>query len=340
MTTIAMSTTPTSAAGSNVLSVRDLHVRLPHRAGIVHAVRGISFDIARGETVCIVGESGCGKSMTAMAILNLLPRGAKRQAGAIGFLGEDIANAGERRMSDIRGDRIGMIFQEPLTALNPSLTIGEQLMEVFRRHRPQQKREAHARAVDMLAQVGIPDPRERMTQYPHQLSGGLRQRVVIAMALMCEPTLIIADEPTTALDVTIQAQILRLLIDLKDRFGLALLLITHDLAVASRVADRIVVMYAGEVVEEAPTLAFFADPLHPYARGLMGCLPSARSGASGALLQIIPGTVPSLVGDLRGCAFRERCGEAESTCCSDVPLRANATRSVRCIHRSLQEAAA
>ena len=329
-----------SAANPSVLSVRDLHVRLPHRAGIVHAVRGVSFDIARGETVCIVGESGCGKSMTAMAILDLLPRGAKRQAQALGFLGEDILNAGERRMSDIRGDRIGMIFQEPLTALNPSLTIGEQLMEVFRRHRPQQKREAHVRAVEMLAQVGIPDPRERMTQYPHQLSGGLRQRVVIAMALMCEPTLIIADEPTTALDVTIQAQILRLLIDLKDRFGLALLLITHDLAVASRVADRIVVMYAGEVVEEAPTKAFFGDPLHPYARGLMGCLPSAQAVGSGMPLQIIPGTVPSLVGELRGCAFRERCGEAESACRSDIPLRRGATRSVRCIHHSPQEVAA
>ncbi|WP_245973691.1 ABC transporter ATP-binding protein [Bosea caraganae] len=323
-----------------VLAVRDMHVRLPHRAGIVHAVRGVSFDLHRGETVCVVGESGCGKSMSAMAILNLLPRGARREAGAISFLGEDVLNAGERRMSELRGDRIGMIFQEPLTALNPSLTIGEQLMEVFRRHRPNRKGEARERAVDMLTQVGIPDPRERLSQYPHQLSGGLRQRVVIAMALMCEPTMIIADEPTTALDVTIQAQILRLLIDLKDRFGLALLLITHDLAVASRVADRIVVMYAGEVVEEAETAAFFAAPRHPYARGLMGCLPSAQAHGSGAPLQIIPGTVPSLIGEISGCAFRERCPEAEPACRSDVALRDLGGRSARCVHAGLEEAVA
>jgi peptide/nickel transport system ATP-binding protein len=329
-----------TSEGHPVLSVRDMHVRLPHRAGIVHAVRGVSFDLKRGETVCVVGESGCGKSMTAMAILNLLPRGAKRAAGAISFLGEDILNAGERRMSEIRGDRIGMIFQEPLTALNPSLTIGEQLMEVFRRHRPSRKGEARDRAVDMLTQVGIADARERLPQYPHQLSGGLRQRVVIAMALMCEPTMIIADEPTTALDVTIQAQILRLLIDLKDRFGLALLLITHDLAVASRVADRIVVMYAGEVVEEADTAAFFADPRHPYARGLMGCLPSAQAHGSGTPLQIIPGTVPSLIGELRGCAFHERCPEAEPACLTEVALRDTGGRRVRCIHERVPEVAA
>ena len=323
-----------------VLSVRDMSVSLPHRLGRVHAVREVSFDVGRGETVCIVGESGCGKSMSAMAILNLLPRGAERRATRLAFLGEDLLSVGERRLREIRGDRVGVIFQEPLTALNPSLTVGEQLMEVFRRHRPGMRRQAHARAVDMLGQVGIPNPQDRMHQYPHHLSGGLRQRVVIAMALMCEPAMIIADEPTTALDVTIQAQILRLLIDLKDRFGLALLLITHDLAVASRVADRIVVMYGGQVVETAATAEFFARPLHPYARGLLGCLPSVGSGERGRPLQVIPGTVPSLIGDLRGCTFRDRCAEAIAACEADrIDLRAAGGHGVRCIRADLAEAA-
>jgi peptide/nickel transport system ATP-binding protein len=276
--------------------------------------------------------------MSAMATLNLLPRGAKRSAGRLSFLGEDLLAAGERRLRDIRGNRIGVIFQEPLTALNPSLTIGEQLMEVFRRHRPERRGEASERAVDMLGHVGVPSPQERMRQYPHHLSGGLRQRVVIAMALMCDPAMLIADEPTTALDVTIQAQILRLLIDLKSRFGLALLLITHDLAVASRVADRIVVMYGGQVVETASTSDFFANPLHPYARGLLGCLPSARGAAGGEPLQVIPGTVPSLIGDLRGCTFRERCAQAGAVCEADQDLRVNGDHSVRCIRASLAEA--
>ena len=315
-----------------VLSVRDLTVSLPHRMGRVHAVRGISFDVGRGETVCIVGESGCGKSMSAMAILNLLPRGAVRDASRLTFLGEDLLSAKEKRLREIRGDRIGVIFQEPLTALNPSLTIGEQLMEVYRRHRPSRQGQARERAVEMLGQVGIPSPEERMSQYPHHLSGGLRQRAVIAMALMCEPAMIIADEPTTALDVTIQAQILRLLIDLKNRFGLSLLLITHDLAVASRVADRIVVMYGGQVVEDATTQAFFNRPMHPYARGLLGCLPSLDPETKGKPLQVIPGTVPSLIGDLTGCTFRERCSQAGPECDDGIiPLRSLDGHRVRCV---------
>ncbi|HQZ11348.1 MAG TPA: ABC transporter ATP-binding protein [Devosia sp.] len=318
-----------------ILSVRNLSVQLPHRAGLVHAVRDVSFDIRRGETVCVVGESGCGKSMTAMAVLNLLPRGARREATAIEFLGEPIHTAPESRLRQLRGDRIGTIFQEPLTALNPLLTVGDQLMEVYRRHRPRRQHEARARALDMLAQVGIPRPVERLGQYPHQLSGGLRQRIVIAMALMCEPALIVADEPTTALDVTIQAQILRLLVDLKDKFGVALLLITHDLAVASRVADKVVVMYAGEVVEQASTAAFFAVPKHPYATGLLGCLPSVSAERSGAPLQVIPGTVPSLVGGVAGCGFRERCRLALAECQRDIPLVSNSSRSVRCIRADL-----
>ena len=318
-------------ASDAILSVENLSVQLPHRAGLVHAVRDVSFEIGRGETVCLVGESGCGKSMTAMALLNLLPRGAKRQAVAIEFLGEDIHKAPESRLRQLRGDRIGTIFQEPLTALNPLLTIGDQLMEVYRRHRPERKHEARARALEMLAQVGIPRADERLGQYPHQLSGGLRQRVIIAMALMCEPALIIADEPTTALDVTIQAQILRLLVDLKDKFGVALLLITHDLAVASRVADKVVVMYAGEVVEQAPTAEFFAGPKHPYSNGLLGCLPSISAERSGAPLQVIPGTVPSLVGGIAGCGFRERCPSAQAGCERDIALASFGARTVRCI---------
>ena len=315
-----------------VLSVEKLSVTLPHKAGLVHAVRDVSLNVARGETVCIVGESGCGKSMTAMAILNLLPAGAARRAGAITFLGEDIHQAPERRLRDIRGNRIGVVFQEPLTALNPSLTIGEQLMEVFRRHRGDSRHQARERATEMLTQVGIEGAAERLKQYPYQLSGGLRQRVVIAMALMCEPALIIADEPTTALDVTIQAQILRLLIDLKDRFGLALVLITHDLAVASRVADRIVVMYAGEVVEEAATQDFFSGPRHPYARGLLACLPSSTTRSGTAPLKVIPGTVPSLIGAIEGCAFRPRCQQARAQCGDRIALQCLDGRSVRCIH--------
>jgi peptide/nickel transport system ATP-binding protein len=324
------------SADNPVLSVRDISVSLPHRLGRVQAVRQVSFDVARGETVCIVGESGCGKSMSAMATLNLLPRGAERSAGRLSFLGEDLLAASERRLRDIRGNRIGVVFQEPLTALNPSITVGEQLMEVFRRHRPDRRNEAAARAVDMLGQVGIPSPHERMHQYPHHLSGGLRQRVVIAMALMCDPAMLIADEPTTALDVTIQAQILRLLIDLKSRFGLALLLITHDLAVASRVADRIVVMYGGQVVETASTSDFFANPLHPYARGLLGCLPSAGGAPGGKPLQVIPGTVPSLIGDLRGCTFRERCAQAGAVCEADQDMRTHGDHSVRCIRATFE----
>ena len=316
-----------------VLEIRDLRVALPHRTGSVQAVRGVSFSIARGETVCVVGESGCGKSMTAMAILNLLPRGARREATAIRFLGEDILTISEKRLGDIRGNGIGTIFQEPLTALNPSLSIGEQLMEVWRRHRPDRRSEARGRAIEMLSQVGIPNPEERLEQYPHQLSGGLRQRVVIAGALICEPALIIADEPTTALDVTIQAQILRLLIDLKDRLGLALMLITHDLAVASRVADRIVVMYAGQVVEHGDTGSFFSGPRHPYARGLLECLPSAGKGAHGVPLRVIPGTVPSLTEEIVGCAFADRCPEVEAACRNPIPLLKIADgRDVRCIH--------
>lgn len=316
-----------------VLCVEDLVVTLPHKQGRVHAVRGVSFSVGRGETVCIVGESGCGKSMTAMAILNLLPRGAERKASVLTFQGENLLAASEAELRRIRGDRVGVIFQEPLTALNPSLSIGEQLMEVYRRHRPKQRANAHARAMDMLSQVGIPEPEQRMRQYPHHLSGGQRQRVVIAMALMCEPSLIIADEPTTALDVTIQAQILRLLIDLKDRFGLSLLLITHDLAVASRLADRVVVMYGGQVVEAGDTAEFFSNPVHPYSSGLLGCVPSANAVGRGQPLQVIPGTVPSLIGELEGCTFRPRCNLATPECAiGQIQQRESHGHSVRCIH--------
>ncbi|MEZ5863977.1 MAG: ABC transporter ATP-binding protein [Geminicoccaceae bacterium] len=325
-------------AAPAVLSIEGLEVTLPHREGMVHAVRGVSFEIGRGETVCVVGESGCGKSMTAMAILNLLPRGARRTARTLRWRDEDILNAGERRMRDIRGDRIGVIFQEPLTALNPSLTVGEQLMEVYRRHRPAELRGARARAIDMLGQVGIPDPADRLSQYPYQLSGGLRQRVVIAMALMCEPELIIADEPTAALDVTIQAQILRLLIDLKDRLR-ARPPADHPRPrrrLARRRPDRRHVCRRGG--RGSADTHVLRRPLHPYARGLLSCLPSVHAG-KGEPLQVIPGTVPSLIGEMAGCAFLERCPLADAACSRPVPMRDFGGHKVRCIRAEAAGAA-
>ncbi len=246
-----------------VLEVKDLSVTIRTPAGPLHAVRDVSFDVRRGETVCLVGESGCGKSMTSLAIMSLLPSTATRQASRLVFAGTDLTRASRSEINALRGNRMAMIFQEPMTALNPAWTIGNQLIEVYRHHKRSSYAEARERAVDLLAKVGIASPAERLGQYPHQLSGGLRQRVMIAMALMCGPDLIIADEPTTALDVTIQAQILRLLAGLQREFGIALLLITHDLGIVARIADRVHVMYAGAIVESATTAELFARPCHP-----------------------------------------------------------------------------
>ena len=302
---------------SALLEVENLVLDLPLSAGTLHAVRGISFTAQRGETLCIVGESGCGKSLTSLAIMNLLPSIAIRKADKMVFNGEELQDLNERQMSDIRGDKIGMIFQEPMTSLNPAFTIGNQLMEMLLRHRKVRRTEARDRAIYLLEKVGITAADSRLNQYPHQLSGGLRQRVMIAMMLMCDPDLIIADEPTTALDVTIQAQILLLLAELQREFDMGVILITHDLGVVARVADRVAVMYAGEIVEEGTADEIFNNPTHPYTQGLLDCIPIPGKTERGAHLGAIPGIVPSLIGDVEGCSFSERCRYASDACTMD-----------------------
>ena len=319
---------------SAVLEVEQLNVRFPLASGVLHAVRDVSFRVEPKEILAIVGESGCGKSMTALAIMNLLYKRAERRVEALRFRGEDIARLPQRKFNRLRGDRMAMIFQEPMTSLNPVYTIGDQLEEVFLRHRDATREDAGRRARSLLEKVGIPAPDQRMRQYPHQLSGGLRQRVMIAMALMCEPDLIIADEPTTALDVTIQAQVLALLKRLQAEFEMAMILITHDLGVVARMADRVLVMYAGEIVESGPTRLIFDSPSHPYTQGLLRCLPqlSAADGADGRL-GTIAGVVPSLVGEVRGCAFANRCPHVVDACRADrvAVAAAAAEHSYRCL---------
>ncbi len=321
-----------------VLTVEDLRVTLPVPAGRLHAVQGVSFAVDRGETLCIVGESGCGKSLTALGIMDLLPARAERTAARLELEGQSLVGVGERAMSDIRGNRMAMIFQEPMTSLNPAYSIGDQLQETLRRHKPVSRRAARARAIELLERVGITAAASRLKQYPHQLSGGLRQRVMIAMALMCQPALILADEPTTALDVTIQAQILHLLARLQREFAMGLVLITHDLGIVARIATRVVVMYAGEVVETGTAAAVFAAPRHPYTRGLMACIPVPGRTRRGAPLGTIPGLVPSLVGHIDGCHFAGRCPHTTDACrAAPVPLETAAEgHHVRCVrHREL-----
>ncbi len=302
-----------------VLDVANLSVDIATPRGPLHAVRDLSLQVRRGETLCIVGESGCGKSMTALGLMGLLPKAATRRVERLAFLGEDLGHASPQRINALRGNRMAMIFQEPMTALNPAYTIGSQMTEPYRHHRGVTAAAARARAIELLAKVGIASAAQRLGQYPHQLSGGLRQRVMIAMALMCEPALLVADEPSTALDVTIQAQILRLLRELQQELGIAMILITHDLGVVARVADRVAVMYAGEMVEEASTASLFRHQRHPYTRGLLSCIPLPGRSKSAAL-GTIPGAVPSLVGDLTGCSFRARCGLASEACAGVIPV--------------------
>jgi peptide/nickel transport system ATP-binding protein len=319
-------------AGEIVLEVQGLDVDIRTAAGILHPVRDVSLHVARGETLCLVGESGCGKSITSLAVMGLLPSQASRRARVLRFLGEDLAAASARRVNDLRGDRMAMVFQEPMTALNPAYTIGEQLVEHYRHHSKASMADARARAVQLLEKVGIASAAQRLGQYPHQLSGGLRQRVMIAMALMCGPELLIADEPSTALDVTIQAQILRLLADLQAELGIAMILITHDLGVVARIADRVAVMYAGEVVEEGTAADIFATPRHPYTVGLMSCIPVPGRTAPGGKLGTIPGVVPSLIGELRGCSFRARCAHAQPACELAIPVHGSAaSQQWRCV---------
>jgi peptide/nickel transport system ATP-binding protein len=316
---------------SALLEVDGLEVDLDVPAGTLHAVRGVSFSVAKGETLCLVGESGCGKSMTALALMGLLPRSAKRRARRLEFAGIDLAKAGKKAVNGLRGAHMAMIFQEPMTALNPAYTIGNQLEEVYRRHKGATADEARARAVYLLGKVGIASAGDRLGQYPHQLSGGLRQRVMIAMALMCGPALIVADEPTTALDVTIQAQILLLLKDLQREFGMALVLITHDLGVVARIADRVAVMYAGAVVEEGTTDDVFASPRHPYTQGLMDCIPIPGRTRPGERLGAIPGTVPALIGTVTGCAFRDRCAHVVAECTNEPPVQVEGEHVWACV---------
>jgi peptide/nickel transport system ATP-binding protein len=315
-----------------VLEVDDLSVDIPLASGMLHPVRGVSFQVDRGETLAIVGESGCGKSLTSLAIMGLLPKAAERRADRLAFHGQSLLDLSEKEMSDIRGDRMSMIFQDPMTSLNPSYTIGNQLEETLLRHRRVPRREARDRAVFLLEKVGISAAASRLGQYPHQLSGGLRQRVMIAMALMCDPELLIADEPSTALDVTIQAQILLLIANIQKEFDIGVILITHDLGVVARVADRVAVMYAGQIVETGTGKEVFEKPLHPYTQGLLDCIPIPGKTEPGAPLGSIPGIVPNLVGDLSGCAFRDRCNFAHEGCIADVELKSlGPGRGYRCL---------
>ena len=315
---------------SAILEIGNLNVRIPAEAGTVHAVRGVSMTLNAGETLCVVGESGSGKSMSALSVMGLLPPGAIRQADHIRFDGQELQSLPARGMERLRGDRIGMIFQEPMTSLNPAYSIGNQLIEVHRRHRNAGTAAARRRAAELLELVGISNPDSRLRQYPHQLSGGLRQRVMIAMALMCEPSLLIADEPTSALDVTIQVQILRLLKDLQRDLGIAVMLITHDLGVVARVADSVAVMYAGQVVESGLAEAIFSAPQHPYTARLLKSMPIPGGASAGQPLEAIPGTVPSLTRPIPGCAFAARCDRAQPECLAGVQLHRGMRHEVLC----------
>ncbi len=305
---------------SPLLEVRNLRTHFFTREGVVHAVDGISYTLDKGKTLGIVGESGCGKSVSAMSILRLIPDPpGKIVDGSIMFEGRDLVKATEKEMQSIRGDDISMIFQDPMTSLNPVLKIGKQLTEGMRLHMGLSKKDADDRAVELLEAVGMPDARRRLKDYPHQFSGGMRQRVMIAMALACEPKLLIADEPTTALDVTIQAQILDLLRRLQERFGMSILLITHDLGVVAGLAEEIIVMYAGQIVEQATVEDLFANPQHPYTEALLASIPPLdRVGH--ARLANIPGMPPDLVHPPEGCRFQPRCKECCQLCLPIDPV--------------------
>lgn len=296
-----------------LLHIANLSIDIVQAGRSLRVVQNLSFGLDANEVLCIVGESGSGKSMTALSILNLLPVAARRTVDRLDFRGIDLASRSERAMRDIRGNLISMIFQEPMTALNPSLTIGAQLEDVFLQHGKGSRLQAIERAKALLKRVGIADASERLLQYPHQLSGGLRQRVMIAMALMCGPKLLLADEPTTALDVTIQAEVLALLRELREEYGLGLLLVTHDFDVVASIADKVIVMYSGEVVETGTVRQVLRSPMHPYTQGLLQCIP--RFGESkGQVLHTIPGQIPPLAATRYGCAFADRCPHVEARC--------------------------
>jgi peptide/nickel transport system ATP-binding protein len=303
-----------------LLAVANLTVSFLTGSGWTPVVRDLSFNVDTGETLCLVGESGCGKSVTALSILRLLPRGIARiEKGSIRFAGRDLTSLDEEAVRAVRGNEIAMIFQEPMTSLNPVLTVGEQIAEALVRHERLSMLRAFARTRELLERVRIPDAERRLRAYPHQLSGGMRQRVMIAMALACRPKLIIADEPTTALDVTIQAQILALLAEIREELGTAVVLITHDLGVVAEIADRVIVLYAGEAAEEADVFSLFERPRHPYTHGLMRSLPRIARGLGATRLQEIRGTVPAPVDLPAGCAFAPRCDLASTHCRAEAP---------------------
>jgi len=304
-----------------LLEVENLQTHFRTPDGVNRAVDGVSFTVERGETLAIVGESGCGKSVTANSIMRLVPQPPGRIAGKIRFEGTDLLKLPERAMRDIRGNHISMVFQEPMTSLNPVLTVGGQIAETLRLHQHLDRRAVVERAVEMLSLVGIAEPRRRAGEYPHQLSGGMRQRVTIAIALACNPKLLIADEPTTALDVTIQAQILDLLADLKSRVGAAIILITHDLGVVAEIAERVMVMYAGRKVEEAKVADLFRAPRHPYTQGLLAAVPKLGASVAGKATRLaeIPGVVPNLKQRIVGCVFANRCTFTQDICRQVAP---------------------
>ena len=301
-----------------LLEVKNLKVEFPTRAGIVKAVNDVTFSVDKGETVAIVGESGSGKSVTSLSIMRLLQAPGHVAGGSITFDGQDLLALPDKEMEQVRGAKISMIFQEPMTSLNPVYRVGDQIVEAIQLHTDLNKKEAWERAVEMLRVVGIPSPEDRVRDYPHQMSGGMRQRVMIAMALSCNPQLLIADEPTTALDVTIQAQILDLIYKLREEFHMGVMLITHDLGVVSEVADRVVVMYCGQVVEQADMMELFEKPLHPYTLGLLASIPRIEDDDN-ERLTTIRGTVPNPLHLPTGCPFSDRCNRCTERCRQEMP---------------------
>lgn len=317
-----------------ILEIEDLSVKFFTSDGIVNAVDHVTFSIHKEEVLGLVGESGCGKSVTSLAIMRLLPMPpAKITSGKIIFDGTNLLEKPESEMRQIRGNVVSMIFQEPMTSLNPVITVGKQITEAIIVHQNISKDEAKKKAIEMLKIVGIPNPEKRYDDYPHQMSGGMRQRAMIAMALSCNPKLLIADEPTTALDVTVQAQILDLMMHLKERFGMSVLLITHDLGVIAEMCNRVLVMYAGQIVEEAPCVDLFDSPLHPYTVGLLKSIPKLEPGKQS--LHTIEGNVPNAIEFPPGCRFHPRCSEAVEICTQRIPslITINSNRKVRCFLR-------
>jgi peptide/nickel transport system ATP-binding protein len=317
-----------------LLEVESLSVEFDTRGGITRVLDDICFTLERGQTLGIVGESGCGKSITALALMRLIAQPPGRvSSGEVRLNGENILALNDRQMQKIRGNKMSMIFQEPMTSLNPAFTVGYQIAECVMLHEKQSQASAMARAVEMLTAVGIPAPERRALEYPHQFSGGMRQRAMIAMALACKPDLLICDEPTTALDVTVQAQIFDLMADLRERTGTAMILITHDMGAIAEMADKVLVMYAGRIVEEGPVIDVIERPLHPYTQGLIACAPGRRAAQPGEPLPEIPGTVPSPQDRHAGCSFAGRCTYVEERCKKSLPAithNPNRSRSVLC----------